>query len=148
MKKGLKRRNTELARGQIFALQDALMALPESLKVKEELHHHFAQGLYAREMRVPAGTVWVGKIHKYPCLNFIMDGIAEIRSDKGAMRVESPYVFESGSGTKRAFVAITDLTWVTVHPTKETDLERLEAELIAETYNQLPESRVMVEADL
>ena len=135
-------------RAQIFALQDALMSLPESLKAKEELWHHFARGLYAREMRVPAGTVWVGKIHKYPCLNFIMSGVAEIRSDQGAMRVKAPCVFESGSGTKRAFVAVTDLVWVTVHPTKETDLSRLEAELIAETYDQLPAYRVMVEADL
>lgn len=93
-----------------------------------------------------ADSLVVGKIHKYPCLNFIMAGIAEVRTDQGAFRVEAPYIFESGSGTKRAIYAVTDTIWITVHPTDNRNPEDLERELIAETYDDLP--RMMQECDL
>jgi hypothetical protein len=123
--------------------------LPPEHQITEELHHHFADGLYAREMRVPAGSVVVGKMHKYPCLNFIMSGVMEVRSTTGKpIRIEAPYIFSSPGGTKRAGYAVTDLTWVTVHPTQNTELDKLEAELIITDVRMLPESRVMLLEDI
>lgn len=78
----------------ISALERALKTLPEHLQIKEELNHHFADGLYAREMRVPAGSVVVGKMHKYPCINFIMSGEMEVRSTTGRpIRIQSALHF-------------------------------------------------------
>jgi hypothetical protein len=114
----------------IAGLQRVIESMPESKDFREELFHHFSRGLYAREMRIPAGSLIVGKQHKYPCLNFIMTGTAEVRSHEGAKRYDAPHIFSSGAGTKRAMYAVTDITWVTVHPTNETDLERLEESLI------------------
>lgn len=117
-------------REAIAGLQRVMESMPESRHFQEELFHHFADGLYAREMRIPAGSLIVGKQHKYPCLNFIMAGSAEVRSHEGAKRYDAPHIFTSEAGTKRAMYAVSDLTWVTVHPTCETDLERLEESLI------------------
>jgi len=133
----------------IESLESAIKALPPELQIKETLFHHFADGLYAREMRVPAGSVVVGKMHKYPCLNFIMSGVMEVRSTTGrAIRIKAPYIFASPGGTKRAGYAVTDLTWVTVHPTQQTDLDLLEAELIISNVSMLPSRRVMVLEDI
>jgi len=114
-------------RSKISALEEAMQDLPQ---FEEELHHHFCQGVYARQMNVPAGTVLVGKTHKRNCINFIMSGIAEVVSPEGRFRVEAPEIFVSPAGTKRAMVAIEDLIWVTVHATEETDLEKIEAEMV------------------
>lgn len=123
----IERTNPVLQRSKIRALQEVMRGMPQ---IKEELFHHFCDGLYGREMRVPAGTILVGKTHKKPCLNFIMQGIVEVRAPDGSYHIEAPHVFASPAGTKRAMVAITDLIWVTVHPASTTDLEALEADLI------------------
>ena len=127
-------------REKIMQFEHALKQMPQ---FQEELHHHFAAGIYAREMRVPCGTILVGKIHRFPCINFIMQGIVEVRSEQGAFRVEAPHIFVSPEGTKRAMVAITDLIWVTAHPANTTDLDQLERELICEDW-----PRLMCEEDI
>jgi hypothetical protein len=127
-------------RQQVTALEHAIRQLPQ---LQEELHHHFAHGIYGREMRVPAGTVLVGKIHRYSCINVILQGVVEVRSQEGAYRIEAPYVFVSPGLTKRAMVALTDLIWMTVHPANSEDLDELERELIMEDW-----PRIMQEGDL
>lgn len=114
-------------RTKIHALQDAIKQMPQ---IQEELVHHFTDGLYGREMRVPAGTILVGKTHKKPCFNIILEGEVEVRAPEGAFRVKAPEFFISPAGTKRAMAVISDLTWITVHPSNETDLDKLELELI------------------
>lgn len=127
-------------RERIRAFEAVIREMPQ---VHEDLVHHFAHGVYGREMRVPAGTVLVGKIHRYSCLNFIMSGVVEVRSQEGAYRIEAPYVFTSPGGTKRAMIALSDLIWVTVHPANSDDLSELERELIMDDW-----PRMMVEGDL
>ena len=127
-------------RTKIVDFEQALKQLPQ---IREDLRHHFAHRTYAREMFVPCGTVLVGKIHRYSCINFIMQGVVEVRSQDGAQRIEAPYVFVSPGGTKRAMVALTDLIWVTVHPADSEDLDQLERELILEDW-----PRLMTEDDL
>lgn len=114
-------------RSRINALQEAMRDLPQ---YQEQLFHHFCDGLYGREMRVPAGTRLVGKTHRKPCFNFILQGEVDVFSPEGHTRISAPEFFISPAKTKRAMVAITDLVWITVHPSHETDLEKLEAELI------------------
>jgi hypothetical protein len=42
----------------------------------------------------------------------------------------------SEPGTKRAVYAETDVVWTTIHPTEETDLEKIEEEVIAKTFQE------------
>ena len=60
--------NQVAQRGKIQALQESMRGLPQ---LEEELFHYFCQGVYARQMNVPKGTVLVGKTHKRDCINFI-----------------------------------------------------------------------------
>ena len=119
--------NQVAQRSKIHALQEAMRELPQ---FKETLFHHFCHGVYARQMNVPAGTVLVGKTHKRDCINFIMQGEVEVVSPEGKTRIKAPEIFVSPANTKRAMVVIDDLVWVTVHASDETDLDKLEAELI------------------
>ena len=121
-------------RSKIAALEAVMKTMPQ---YQETLFHHFANGLYAREMRIEAGTVVVGKIHRKDCINFIMEGEVEVVSEEGRTRISAPEIFVSPAGTKRTMAALTDLVWVTVHASHETDLDKLESEMIANSFEEL-----------
>lgn len=92
--------------------------------------HHFAEGLYGREILIPAGVVLTGKIHRHAHLNFLMQGDITVWTEQGMKRMQAPQVIVSQPGCKRVGYAHTDTIWVTVHASQETDLPALEAELI------------------
>ena len=52
-------------------------------------------------------------------------------------RIIAPYTFVSRPGTKRVGLAHADTVWVTIHATEETDLEKIEEEVIAASYEGL-----------
>lgn len=101
-----------------------------------ELKHvdHFSQGVYARELHIPAGTVLTGKIHKYQNLNILSQGRMRIFMDDGsAQEVAAPFTVVSPPGTRRAALALTDCVWTTIHGTEEADVAKIENHFIAQT---------------
>ena len=98
------------------------------------LRHTFAPGAYARQIFIPQGSLVVGKIHKHAHLNFLMLGQAIVATEDGILTYTAPFVFTSLPGTKRVVVAVQDVIWVTVHLTEQTDLTKIEEEIIAPTY--------------
>lgn len=125
-------------RGRILALEKAILARPEHAVVIEP-KHYFADGMYAREIFIPAGTVLTGKIHKTEHINVLSQGEISVMTDEGVKRLKAPCTIIAKPGTKRVGYAHTDTVWTTFHATKETDLDKLEAELIAPTFEELAE---------
>lgn len=105
--------------------------------VEPAVSHHFAPGMYGREMIIPADTAIIGKIHKHSHINVISKGIIEVATEFGIARYEAPCTFVSEAGTKRCVHAITETVWTTIHATESTDLEEIEKEVIAEDYENL-----------
>ena len=101
------------------------------------VQHHFAPGAYGREMRLPAGLVVVGKIHKHAHINVISQGRVRVFTEQdGVLELEAPCTFVSHPGTKRVVLVLEDTRWTTVHVTDKTDLSEIEAEVIAEDYEE------------
>lgn len=98
--------------------------------------HYFAKGTYAREIFIPKGTLLTGKIHKTEHLNIISKGDISVMTEHGPMRVQAPFTMVSPPGTKRIGYAHEDTVWTTIHGTEETDLEKLEEQLIATDYEE------------
>lgn len=93
--------------------------------------HRFAPGIYAREVTIPAGTLLTGKIHRTRHLNVLSAGvIAVYTATEGWRELRAPFSFVAEPGTRRVGYVLEDAVWTTIHGTQETDLERLEAELI------------------
>lgn len=82
----------ESVRANILRLESASRDLPQ---VDCPLKHHFAPGLYAREIFIPAGSVVVGKIHRHSHINVISQGSAIVVTEFGRMEVSAPYTFVS-----------------------------------------------------
>ena len=122
-------------------LRDKINRLEETISGLEQVEfavtHHFADGIYAREIFIPAGSVLTGKIHKTEHLNIISQGKISVVTESGKKTVTAPCTMVSPPGTKRAGFALEDTVWTTIHASKETDLALLEQELIAPDFDDL-----------
>jgi hypothetical protein len=95
-----------------------------------DLDHTFAPGLYIRTLRIPAGAVAVGKIHKTEHIFILSKGRILVVTEDGRQEFEAPYQAICRPGLKRAVYALTDVVVTNVHITDETDLEQIEAAVI------------------
>lgn len=127
---------------KIMALEESMRSHPERIledgrPIELETIHHFAPGMYARELRIPAGVLLTGKIHKHAHLNMLVKGRIEISNAEGSKEMIAPQIFVSPPGTKRAGYAHEDSVWVTIHATTETDLEQLERDIVVDSFDEL-----------
>ncbi len=114
--------------GSIKALQAAMLEMPQATL---ETAHLFADGMYARVLPRPAGTLIVGKVHKREHLYIVAKGRVQVTDGFGnASEHEAGTVLVSRPGTKRAVLALEDSVCLTVHRTDSKDLEQIESELI------------------
>lgn len=99
-------------------------------QVEVPLRHGFGDGLYAREILIPAGALLTGKIHRKEDLNFVLYGEMDVLTESGMKRVVGPCWFTGKAGAKQIGYAYTDTLWITVHATKNRDLETIEDEIL------------------
>lgn len=131
-------RKQEVREG-IQKLQDKISSLPGALGEDPfPLKHSFAHGLYVREITCPAGMLIVTKIHKFSHPVFLLKGDVSILEETGTRRIKAPCSFITSAGTKRVCYTHSETVWTTVHATKETDLEKIEEEIIAKNFDELP----------
>lgn len=116
-------------RAQVARIEAELLQLPQ---VEMPVTEYFSEGVYGREIFIPAGTVITGKIHKFRSLNVLISGEIAVLTNEGMKIVSPPFVEVAAPGTKRIAYAITDTRWLTVHGTHETDTAKIEAEFIAQ----------------
>jgi len=117
----------------IRELVDRLESEVESMPQADcPVRNIFAPGIYAREMTIPAGVVATGAVHKTEHLTIISAGRLIITSGDDVKEVSAPHIFVSKPGAKRAVYAIEDTVLTTIHPTDETDIDKL-VELLTES---------------
>lgn len=119
--------NPAECRKSIDAVESALMDMPQ---VELPLKHVFGDGLYGRQIMIPAGVALVGRVHRKDDLNFVMYGEMDVLTESGMKRVTGPCWFAGKAGVKQAGIAYTDTLWVTVHATTNRDLDTVEDEIL------------------
>ena len=112
---------------QIKRLQEAAAKMPQATLFTE---HFFIPGVYVRWLFRPADTLIVGKVHKKEHIYVVCSGEVTVIGEGYKERIIGPRVMVSRPGTKRAVYSHTEATCMTVHRTDETDLDKIEAELI------------------
>lgn len=135
------RYSPEELRGRIVAFESVMSKMPDA-KFGDDacpIEHIFADGLYIRKMTAPKGMLNISKLHKTTHPYFILSGSVSVITETGVVKIDAPYTGITRAGTKRVVYFHEDTVWITVHPTKETDLKKIEKELIAESYDELPE---------
>jgi len=133
----------EEIRNMIYTVERGLTACvdrgeTEDLSSAYPLKHSFAPGAYVREIFIPANNLVVGKIHKHEHVNFISKGRVTVITEQGGVEeLVAPVTMISPAGVKRLLFTHEDTVWTVVHVTKETDLEKIEAQEIAQTYTEI-----------
>lgn len=129
--------NPEEMRAKIMNLEAAMFAMPEH-HIEIKTTHHFAPGIYMREVLIPKGATVTGKIHKTEHLNILSHGDLSVWTEVGMKRLQASTVIKSMPGMKRVGHAHEDSIWITVHhnPTNERDTDKLEEMIIAKTFEE------------
>lgn len=102
-------------------------------QVHIEPKHYFANGMYGRELLMPAGTLIVGKIHKHEHLAIMVYGDILVYTEAGGKkRLKGYNMMVSPAETKRVVYPFEDTLWITIHldPTGKRNADALEPELI------------------
>jgi len=145
-----KRKQTEFQK-KILRFENAVNQHPQSLENKvhqiNPVKHSFADGQYIREIFNPAGLFIVTKIHNQNHPFFLMEGEMSIIAEDGVERVKAPHHGITSAGTKRIIFTHTPCKFITVHSTNSLDVEQIESEIIATSFDevkqQLPDIKLL-----
>ena len=104
----------------IYRLEAELLKLPQ---VNMPVDHDFCNGLYARTMHIPAGTILTGAVHREESFFLVRKGELIVSTDKGLLTLRAGDMSVSKIGTKRAGITLTDVEVTTFHanPTNEQE---------------------------
>lgn len=116
-------------REKVLVLEAEIEKLPQ---VDCPVRHHFAPGIYAREITIPKGTVLTGAIHKMQNLAILSAGRLRLVTDDGTVEIAAPHILTVMPGQKNAAYALEDSVWTNFFPTDETDPEKL-VEILTES---------------
>jgi hypothetical protein len=113
-------------------LEASIRDLPDQFDIDAHTSHHFCDGMYVRQLDVPAGVTIVGKTHASRNLFLLVKGSMWLATDDGPALIEAPFMVTTEPGTKRAGYAETDCICMNFHsnPDDERDLVVLESRYI------------------
>lgn len=121
--------DTDIAvrRLDIEAAEMRLLGLPQ---LDIPITHRFAPGIYWREMTAPKDAIIIGHRHKTKHFNLLLKGRLKVLVNGRVQILSAPFVVVSEPGERKVARVIEEAVWVNIHPTEETDLQKLEDALI------------------
>ena len=127
-------------REDILNFSDYIENLPDSLGEDPfPLFHHFADGMYTREVHIPKGMTCVGKIHRNEYFVNVMKGHLIAVSEFGMQELKAPCSFKAKKGVKHIVYAIDDCVWSDTHSVNSDNVEDAEKEIFVKSYDELEE---------
>ncbi len=115
----------------LLDIQAAQVMVAQAQQEVYPVVHHWADAVYGREVIIPADQIVVGKLHAKRNLNVLLAGTVIVASPgQKAETITGPHVFVANPGAKRIVRTVTEVRWLVVHGTEETDLAAIEAEVI------------------
>jgi hypothetical protein len=107
----------------------------KKLHEQNPVKHSFADGCYIREIFNPANELLITKIHKKEHPFFLMRGEMSVLTEDGVKHLKAPYHGITKPGTKRIIYTHSDCIFITVHATGETDVAKIEEQVIAKDFS-------------
>lgn len=107
-------------------------AMLDNLPIVEcPLTHRFTDGLYVREIFMPAGSLITSKIHKTQHQFFVLKGSVIVWIDGEEQLIEAPYIGVTEPNTQRVLFVLEDCIWATSHPNPNNEtVEQIEARIL------------------
>ena len=108
-------------------------ALLKAEQVDFPLNHAFAPNVYLRQITMPKDTIVIGHQHKTEHFNIVLSGRASVYMEGQMHEIVAPSIFKSSAGVRKVLFIHETMVWATVHPTSETNLDKLDEELIVKS---------------
>jgi hypothetical protein len=128
-------------RRRIHALQASLISSVPGSEEGPTPVHLVVDGMYFRQLTIPAGMVVVSKRHAREHICTISRGSATVFTEDGITRVVAPYSFHSPAGCKRVLLVHEEIVWATVHRTELTDIAEIERDVMMDETLLLGETK-------
>jgi len=130
-----------------------LGTMPEILRIEKEMRefpnltlpveHYQIDGVYVRSLFLPAGTLLTGKIHNFENIAILAQGTIRLSNGTDAYVLTAPHIMVDNPGVKRIGYAETDVTFITVHKTANTEIDDIEKELVSDTFEEYEQQRLL-----
>lgn len=94
------------------------------------LEHLFEPGLYIREIKIPAETLFIGRIHRHGHACQLIEGSLIHVTEEGSRRVDAPFTLHSTPGYQMVLYSLTPIVGRSIHlnPSDSRDIQTLEDE--------------------
>jgi len=92
--------------------------------------HHFSDGLYAKQMIIPADTMILKHMHSFSHLSILAAGKVAVMRGDDAEIIAAPACIEIKEGLVHGVKALTDCVWFCIHATDEKDASKVDNVLI------------------
>lgn len=99
-----------------------------------QIVHHMPDedGVYIKEVRIPAGVELNNHTHTFTHKSILASGRAVVRAGDVEELVVAPVVLTIHSGVPHSVRAVVDSVWFCIHATNETDPEKIDHTLVQE----------------
>lgn len=137
----------EHAAGNVETLENEMLNY-EQLNLP--VQHLFVNGMYARQLLIPADTILTGRVHKYGYVDVMIYGdISVYIPGQGHKHMQGYNLMEGVPGRKRAGYTHKDTLWLTVHKTDAVICQNIEEELTfydVKSYSLWAEAQLLEES--
>jgi len=118
---------------EILRIEKEILAMPQ---VTLPVEHYQIDGVYVRSMFIPAGTILTGKIHNFESIAILAKGRIRITNGTDSYVISEGHIMVDQPGVKRLGYAETDVIFITVHRTDNTEIDDIEKELVSDTFEE------------
>ena len=118
---------------EILRIEKEILAMPQ---VTLPVEHYQIDGVYVRSMFIPAGTILTGKIHNFESIAILAKGRIRITNGTDSYVISEGHIMVDQPGVKRLGYAETDVIFITVHRTDNTEIDDIEKELVSATFEE------------
>jgi len=96
----------------------------------DDIIHHFSDGLYAKEVRVPKGSFLVKHVHPFSHLSILAKGSVRLTDGEEGFILHAPACINIKANQVHSIVSLEDCVWFCIHATEETDANNIDKVLI------------------
>lgn len=111
------------------------------------VEHYQIDGVYVRALKMKAGTVLTGKIHKKEHISILAHGEIAVADANDVKRIKAPYIMIDKPGIKRLGYCLSDVTFINVLRTDKTEIPDIEQEAVCDTFEEYDQHLKLLEAE-
>ena len=126
----------ELSQVEKDQFKETFGKIPKTEQINLEIKTLFADGMCSRTGKIPAGAIFVGRVHLQEQLQILSSGKIWLYGDDSVEEYVGPCVFKGEVGSQRLVQVLEDAVWTTVLKTSALTAEDAEIQCTVGTLEE------------